>query len=957
MEDDMNRPLGKTAEIGATSAPSLVEFCRKRLEECRSRVRNEPKYNPVSQLAFELSRQLESGDIGRKDLFALADDLCRESLTARAERLAAHVGPVDLVENRTRLKAAILRLIGDGPVTPEALNRLARRTLGIVFTAHPTFLLSTPLRKTLAAIASGEAETVPAGLIGPDKRITLTDEHEAAMAALDRAKTALNEFAGASIEILRERGHAGWRHARIGYVGLGTWVGYDLDGRTDIRWVDSFRFRLIEKIRQIGRYEQELIRIAELSQGEPQVADDLEALASRLSWTRAATERALAGFSADKLDPAAVAAAANSMTGDHPNKAVRIAPFVKDLQRIADRASDDTAVRLVALLSEMESLSFGVGEVHLRINATQLHNALRHHLHLDSDDHFNGRSMIERLGALMRDSKPLAINFGSIDIETKTAMRQFLLAAQILKHIDADSTIRFLIAECETPATVLCASYFARLFNIADKLDVSPLFETPKALEGAARFFDVMFENEQYREQVRRRGRLAIQTGFSDAGRFMGQITAVLAIERVHGHLARAVERHGLQDVEVLVFDTHGESAGRGAHPAGFEDRAYYVMSPWARRQFADRGLRLYHEVSFQGGDGYTHFQTPELSLATITRLVEADAYWVDRADKDLLYAHTNFSLDFFRRLAAYHDTMLEDRSYHRALGSFAQGLLNETGSRKSRRQFDVSGGEVHQIRRIRAIPHNAMLQQLGYPVNVVAGFGTAVKGDEDRFAETYASSDRLRRLTGLVVHVKRLASIKCLSAFANLYDPAFWSSRPYPEAEQHLAEPCLYIAQLLQNDDREVALNALAVSMRLDAIHLHRLFAMVGLKVDDQAVDERDRIALLQALRLALLQHLFLMAARVPRFSTRNDVSREDIMELVFSLRIPEAIAMLRDTYPVNATDIGSYALDEPRTYPEDRVSHYADITEGMIDPMEAVYKVILSIGTAIALEFGAHG
>lgn len=954
----MNRPVTKTPDATETLGPSLAAFCRTRLEECRDRVRNEPKYNPVSQLAFELSRNLEAGKITRGQLFDFAAELCRTSLQARAERLAAHVGPVDMDENRRRLKAAVLRLVGDADdVTPETLSKLARRTLGIIFTAHPTFLLSTPLRQALAEAASGKTAVEWPAPIGPDRRIALADEHAAAMAALDSAKAAIAEFNAIAVEILKERGHADWRHAKIGYVGLGTWVGYDLDGRTDIRWVDSFRFRLQEKIRQIARYESELTRIAALAGAETQVADDLEALASRLSWTRQATERSLAGFSGDGLDPKAIAAAANAMTGDYPNKAVRIAPFVKDLQRIIDRASDATAVRLVALRSEMEALSFGVGEVHLRINATQLHNAIRHHLHLESDDHFDGRSMLERLSRLIRESDPLAVNFGSIDIETKTAMRQFLLVAQILKHVDADSTIRFLIAECETPATVLAAIYCARLFGVDHALDVSPLFETPKALDAAPRFFDVMFGVEEYRAMVRKRGRLAVQTGFSDAGRFMGQVTAVLAIERLHGHLARAVERHGLQDVEVLVFDTHGESVGRGAHPASFEDRAYYVMSPWSRKQFADRGLRLHHEVSFQGGDGYTHFATPELSLATVTRLVETDARWPDKAEGDILYERTNFTFDFFRRLAAYHGTMLDDRSYHRALGSFAQGLLNDTGSRKSRRQFDVSGGEVHQIRRIRAIPHNAMLQQLGYPVNVIAGFGTATKGDEDRFVELYHVSDRLRRLTGLVLHIKRLASIKSLSAFANLYDPAFWSSRPYPEAEQHLSEPCLYIAQLLQNDDREVALNALAVTMRLDAIHLHRLFSMVGLKIDDHASDEKDRIALLQAVRLALLQHLFMMAARVPRFSTRNDVSREDIMELVFSLRIPEAIAMLRDTYPVNATDIGSYLLDEPRTYPQDRVAHYADITEEMIDPMEEVYKVILSIGTAIALEFGAHG
>ena len=108
-----------------------------------------------------------------------------------------------------------------------------------------------------------------------------------------------------------------------------------------------------------------------------------------------------------------------------------------------------------------------------------------------------------------------------------------------------------------------------------------------------------------------------------------------------------------------------------------------------------------------------------------------------------VLVAFMATGCDFFRRLAAYHGTMLDDRSYHRALGSFAQGLLNDTGSRKSRRQFDVAGGEVHQIRRIRAIPHNAMLQQLGYPVNVIAGVGSAAEGSMEDIAALVGESAR----------------------------------------------------------------------------------------------------------------------------------------------------------------------------------------------------------------------
>ena len=79
-----------------------------------------------------------------------------------------------------------------------------------------------------------------------------------------------------------------------------------------------------------------------------------------------------------------------------------------------------------------------------------------------------------------------------------------------------------------------------------------------------------------YRKYVRKRGRIAIQTGFSDAGRFVGQIPAALAIERLHGRLARIMAKHDLEDVSALIFNTHGESMGRGAHPNSIEDRLTY---------------------------------------------------------------------------------------------------------------------------------------------------------------------------------------------------------------------------------------------------------------------------------------------------------------------------------------------------------------------------------------------
>ena len=168
---------------------------------------------------------------------------------------------------------------------------------------------------------------------------------------------------------------------------------------------------------------------------------------------------------------------------------------------------------------------------------------------------------------LLAEARPLRANFAALAIENSSAVRQFLAMAQILHHIDADTPIRMLIAECEQPTTVLAALYFARMFGIDDKVDVSPLFETENALEHGGRFLDALLAEPAYRDYASRRGRLCIQTGFSDAGRFVGQIPAALAIERLHGRLAEAMVANGLTDVAALIFNTHGESMGRGAHP------------------------------------------------------------------------------------------------------------------------------------------------------------------------------------------------------------------------------------------------------------------------------------------------------------------------------------------------------------------------------------------------------
>ena len=302
-----------------------------------------------------------------------------------------------------------------------------------------------------------------------------------------------------------------------------SWVGYDMDGRTDIKWYTSIRFRLSEKAERLRRFADNLAAI-----------DSGHTLIETLRLGADHAARSAEDFGEDLSEPEALSNAANRLTYEHPAKLTSLTAIIEQLEQEARESDDETsAIALKTLASCMRADGLGMGHVHFRVNAKQLHNAIRSRLTDQPNIDLASKGAMATLRSLLAKTKPLRTNFASLAIESSTAIRQFLAMAQILEHIDADTPIRMLIAECEQPSTILAALYFARSFGIEDMVDVSPLFETESALEHGGRFLDALCAEEQYRDYVRSRGRACIQTGFSDAGRFVGQIPASLAIERL----------------------------------------------------------------------------------------------------------------------------------------------------------------------------------------------------------------------------------------------------------------------------------------------------------------------------------------------------------------------------------------------------------------------------------------
>ncbi len=904
-----------------------------------------PLFNPVFQLSLDVSREVESGAINLDGIGELVSELECDALQSRAMHLHGLLAPVALPQN-----IAAFRKIVDTSAS-EGFEAFARRWskpfMHVVFTAHPTFLLSAAQSDAIAAAASADdvsQKSVCSVDYGRDT-ITLDYEHGEAMAALARAGDARDALNHVVLDVAASHWPDRWQYIKPMSFRLATWVGYDMDGRTDIGWSTSLRYRLAEKALRLAAYAAALEKIG-------RVADTLALLRAALEHTN----QMAALFAADLADPAALSHAANRLTQNVPEKLVSLAPIVAALEAEAKMADIEPAKSLLVLAAAMRAEGLGMGWIHFRVNSAQLHNAIRRRIDPDNSLDLASQTAHIRIRTLIEDVKPLRSNFAALAIENTTALRQFLTMVQILHHVDSDSPIRMLIAECEEPITVLAALYFAKLFGIADRVDISPLFETESAMEHGERFLDAMLGEPAYQAYARGRGRVSIQTGFSDAGRFIGQLPAALAIERLHGRLARIMARHGLADVAALIFNTHGESMGRGAHPATMADRLRYPMSDWARMQFATLGVTSELEISFQGGDGYLFFRTPELALATLTRIIEAELQPL--ASDDPFYIRTDLSLDFYRGIRRVQRDHLASRTYARAITAFGLGLLNETGSRKSRRQSDIAADRDMSLQQIRAIPHNAILQQLGYPVNLIAGAGTAASEDVEAIASLIKASPRGQQIMRMLRASNRLASIKSVAAYGELFNSAFWASRPYRGTEGFLEPACLALAERLTTDDRNSVFRTLTSRLRVDGLKLHRLLDAVPDDMADRGREDlRRSLGVLHALRLALMQHMFLRAVRIPAFSRANDISRDDVLQMVFSLRIDEAVTQLRRAFPVASPAIADFAVQEPSDYPDGRARGYSAIQSAYIEPIARAYALCLRIGTAIANHFGAHG
>ena len=961
----MNEQLRR--EPTSPSAAALNEVTlRERLRQLRTLIPDQPNLNPIVNVAFDVSRELEASRITMAETRALATRLMDRACLQRAERLRSRIGYVDpattLREFVEGVDATIDKRLPDDLAFEIFKSTWERAGSGIVLTAHPTFGSSQALARTMVDHATAADPAATPASIGvlhkPDDGITLAYEHARTQETILNLRNGYVDLLNAFYSTAANRFGDRVYDLKPKLTSMASWVGYDLDGRTDITWHASYLLRVQEKHAGLVDVRERFLTLKHRLGDDAHIEKISRQITGKLDLAIAAVEEQVRALSEMQGKAATLAKVANVLTRPDGYNLSSTQPLSELFAELGRTIQSPQLRRAMATFAGLvEATGLGTAHIHLRINAQQLNNAFRAYVHEPWTRDLSERQALARIVEMIANVQAESVNFGSLELETATAIRQFALCAQIQKHVDAQTPIRFLIAECESPATVMIAVFFAKLFGVEGIVDISPLFETPAGLENGPRLMERLLEQDAYRAYVKGRQRLAIQTGFSDAGRFIGQISATLAIERLQMSLAEMMRKAGLGATEFLMFSTHGESIGRGAHPGNLTTRLAYVFSDEARIRFSRAGIPVKHETSFQGGDGFMFFGNRQLTTRAMATIV-LDSHRTPITD-DPFYADQNLSLDFFLRLRSYQQSLFGHDGYRAVLGAYGSNLLFRTGSRAVKRQSDgASLADRGDPSRMRAIPNNAILQQFGYIANVVAGLGAAVGSDKDRFIALAKRSRRLTTLLEMVAAGKRLSSLNAMGANAMVFDPGFWASRASWGREEELQPAFRALASAFLDDDRATNINKLVHHLRLDSIDLHAIMTDTGLG-DVNVLDEaRLELDVLQAIRLALIMRVFILAAQLPRFAPQNDTSHATLLARALSLDVPDVVAFMRQAFPHSVKSAADgVAFEEKATYRPRGIDDYGRLETEILEPMAQAYELICEIGTGISHHFGAFG
>ncbi|TME44504.1 MAG: phosphoenolpyruvate carboxylase [Chloroflexi bacterium] len=186
--------------------------------------------------------------------------------------------------------------------------------------------------------------------------------------------------------------------------------------------------------------------------------------------------------------------------------------------------------------------------------------------------------VFERLGAASAQRSAATLNPPPISLEASRWSRETgnllatLAAMAEAQRSTPGAAQTFIVSMVEGADDVLDAFFLAGLAGLYDLrpparsgVDIVPLLETLRSLEGAASTMEELFSDSAYARHLDGRdGIQEVMLGYSDSNKEVGYLCAAWALERAHAAIAEVTARHGRT---LRIFHGRGGTVGRGGGP------------------------------------------------------------------------------------------------------------------------------------------------------------------------------------------------------------------------------------------------------------------------------------------------------------------------------------------------------------------------------------------------------
>jgi phosphoenolpyruvate carboxylase len=192
--------------------------------------------------------------------------------------------------------------------------------------------------------------------------------------------------------------------------------------------------------------------------------------------------------------------------------------------------------------------------------------------------------------------------------------------------------------------------------------------------------------------------------------------------------------------------------------------------------------------------------------------------------------------------------------------------------------------------------------------------------------------------------------------------DPGLWLLRAADTADRPRAEEMRRLAAYLEEMPTHPRLIRMFRKLLADYGVLRDGLATVanGRGANGRgAGDTRTRTALslLHAIRLTLMQEMFLLATRIPPFSSQHSISQKRVISWILHLDVPNAVDHLEHIFPATNPLPFTGGFGESATYVSDESQNYRQENERIFKPLTGLYELLRRTSVGITHRIGFFG